>query len=188
MEPNKILSANILDLIFDDRNKEYGAYELRVTYPERVKKSLLFVFLIIAVAITGAALASSLKPDDGAKLAFKEMTLEDLKQDEKQPEPIPEQKKPEPKPQVQTEKLTQFNVVPDEEADKDIPDKDDLIDAKIGDEKKDGVKDEGLADAKEIGDNKGIIEPPKNTEPDIYPIVQIPAKCCQNLVSKELAY
>ena len=28
MEANKILNADILDLIFEDRNKEYGAYDL----------------------------------------------------------------------------------------------------------------------------------------------------------------
>lgn len=29
MEPNKILGADILDIVFENRNKEYGAYELR---------------------------------------------------------------------------------------------------------------------------------------------------------------
>ena len=32
MDSNKILSADMLDIIFDGRNKEYGAYELRKTY------------------------------------------------------------------------------------------------------------------------------------------------------------
>jgi len=176
MEPNKILSANILDLIFDGRNKEYGAYELRVTYPERVKKSMILVFIIAAVVITGAALANSFKSDDGAKLMIKELTLEDIRQDEKEPEPIPEQKQPETQPQVQTEKLTQFNVVPDEQADKDIPTQDDLIDSKIDVEKNDGVKDEGLTDTKDLDNHKDIIEP-KNVDDEntIYPMVQIPA-------------
>src|SRR6476469_4237304 len=109
MEPHKILSANILDLVFDGRNKEYGAYELRVTYPERVKKSLIVVFIIAAFAITGAELATSFKPKKEGKLAYTTVVLQDIKADEKQPEPIPE-KKPEPPPQVQKEKLTQFNV------------------------------------------------------------------------------
>ena len=29
MEANKILHSNVLDIVFDGRNKEYGAYELR---------------------------------------------------------------------------------------------------------------------------------------------------------------
>jgi protein TonB len=31
MDANKILNADILDLIFEDRNKDYGAYDLRKT-------------------------------------------------------------------------------------------------------------------------------------------------------------
>ena len=40
MEANKILSADILDLVFEDRNKEYGAYELRKTYNKRIIMAL----------------------------------------------------------------------------------------------------------------------------------------------------
>ena len=40
MEPNKILSADVLDLIFEDRNKAYGAYDLRKTYNKRIVKAL----------------------------------------------------------------------------------------------------------------------------------------------------
>ena len=43
MEPNKILSASLLELVFDNRNKAYGAYELRMTYPERIKRSIIAI-------------------------------------------------------------------------------------------------------------------------------------------------
>ncbi|TAG11863.1 MAG: energy transducer TonB, partial [Sphingobacteriia bacterium] len=29
MDVNKIMTADVLDLIFDGKNKEYGAYDLR---------------------------------------------------------------------------------------------------------------------------------------------------------------
>ena len=41
MELNKILHADILDIIFEGRNKEYGAYELRKTYDKRLRNALL---------------------------------------------------------------------------------------------------------------------------------------------------
>ncbi|MFM8710070.1 MAG: hypothetical protein ACKOC7_02235, partial [Sphingomonadales bacterium] len=41
MELNKILTADILDIVFEGRNKEYGAYDLRKTYHERVKRALI---------------------------------------------------------------------------------------------------------------------------------------------------
>ncbi len=36
MEVNKIINADFLDILFDGRNKEYGAYELRKTYNRRI--------------------------------------------------------------------------------------------------------------------------------------------------------
>ena len=44
MEPNKILDADILDIIFDGKNKNYGAYTLRKTYNSRLKKSIIITF------------------------------------------------------------------------------------------------------------------------------------------------
>ena len=41
MDVNKILSADILDIIFDGRNKDYGAYELRRTYNKRMVTALV---------------------------------------------------------------------------------------------------------------------------------------------------
>src|SRR5258705_5081493 len=114
MEPNKILSANILDLIFDHRNKEYGAYELRVTYPERVKRSLVIVFIITAVAITGAALANSFEPVNKPKPDITVYTFKEIEPDKKEPILPPEPKKSEPV-QTKTIKLTdQFKIVPED--------------------------------------------------------------------------
>ena len=52
MEANKILSADILDLIFEGKNKDYGAYTLRRDYNSRLLKSLfamLFTIIILAI-------------------------------------------------------------------------------------------------------------------------------------------
>ena len=56
MDTNKILSADLLDLIFDDRNKEYGAYELRKTYQRRVHQILIFTGVFIGLTCTGVVL------------------------------------------------------------------------------------------------------------------------------------
>ncbi len=42
MEINHIPHADLLDIIFDGRNKDYGAYELRKTYNKRLCKALFF--------------------------------------------------------------------------------------------------------------------------------------------------
>ena len=45
----EILTADVLDLIFYNRNKEYGAYELRKHYADRLYKSLSFVGIAIII-------------------------------------------------------------------------------------------------------------------------------------------
>jgi periplasmic protein TonB len=47
MKPNEILQASILDILFENRNKNYGAYPLRKYYPQRIKKSILLAFFIM---------------------------------------------------------------------------------------------------------------------------------------------
>ena len=46
MEAQAILKANYLDIVFDNRNKSYGGYELRKNYQYRVSKALLAIMLL----------------------------------------------------------------------------------------------------------------------------------------------
>jgi len=57
MDPNKILSSDILDIIFDGRNKEYGAYELRKTYNKRMTTALLVILGVALLIFFGGILA-----------------------------------------------------------------------------------------------------------------------------------
>ncbi len=61
MEANKILSADVLDLIFEDRNKEYGAYNLRKTYNKRITRALIITASVAVLAIGCSLLSSKLK-------------------------------------------------------------------------------------------------------------------------------
>jgi len=49
MNSNKILSSDVLDILFEKRNKAYGAYMLRKFYPNRVKTSLGIMLLLAAI-------------------------------------------------------------------------------------------------------------------------------------------
>ncbi len=49
MNISSILKADLLDIIFDNRNKEYGAYSLRKYYHERLYKALGITFLFISI-------------------------------------------------------------------------------------------------------------------------------------------
>lgn len=47
MDVNKILNADILDILFDGKNKEYGAYQLRKNYPKTMTRALLITAALI---------------------------------------------------------------------------------------------------------------------------------------------
>ena len=47
MDVNKILNADILDIIFEGKNKEYGAYDLRKTYNKRLLRAIIGTSIII---------------------------------------------------------------------------------------------------------------------------------------------
>jgi protein TonB len=58
MTPERIMQADLLDLIFENRNKAYGAYELRKYYNSRLNKSLA----LLAVAIGLFSLLAFMHP------------------------------------------------------------------------------------------------------------------------------
>ncbi len=49
MKAESILKADILDIIFQNKNKDYGAYQLRKLYPSRLKKSIGITMLLVLV-------------------------------------------------------------------------------------------------------------------------------------------
>jgi protein TonB len=61
MDINKIQSADILDILFDGRNKEYGAYQLRKTYNRRIRNSMIGMTLICALFLVGSFIANNKK-------------------------------------------------------------------------------------------------------------------------------
>ena len=49
MLPEKILNSSFLDLLFENKNKAYGAYELRKNYNKRMLQSIAFTMLVVLV-------------------------------------------------------------------------------------------------------------------------------------------
>jgi len=49
MKPENILESSTLDILFENKNKAYGAYELRRFYPNRLKKSIGATALLVLI-------------------------------------------------------------------------------------------------------------------------------------------
>jgi protein TonB len=167
MEPNKILSADILDIVFDGRNKEYGAYELRKTYNARLRNALLGTAGLILLMFVGYFLSNITAGTKKAQMQVQDVQLEDIKEEKKNEPPPPPPPKVEP-PKVEMAKFTPPKIVKDEEVKKEEkpPEVEKLEDTKIGTVNQEGIKDEGIT-APPVSDNKGVVEAPKdNTDYD----------------------
>lgn len=168
MEVNKILSADILDIIFEGRNKEYGAYELRKTYNKRLTIALLSMAALCLLLFLGYFLANTISANSKKDMVVQDVQLEDIKQEEKrnEPPPPPPPKPPEP-PKVEMAKFTPPKIVKDEEVKEEEkpPEIEKLEDTKIGTVNQEGVKDEGIV-APPVDDGKGVVEAPKKEEED----------------------
>lgn len=179
MDVNKIQSADILDIIFDGRNKEYGAYELRKTYNKRMTKALVGTVLILLLAVLGNLLANSVGKES-KELIVQDVQLENVQQDEKKPEPPPPPPPPKQEPpKVEITKFTPPKIVKDEEVkeEDEIKEVEKLEDTKIGTINQEGAKDEGIV-APPVETGTGVVEAPKKEEDydKIFTVVQIAAE------------
>lgn len=176
MDVNKILSADILDILFENRNKEYGAYDLRKTYEKRIRLSLLLTIGLVVLAFGTSFLMSTINDANKSKLDVKDVVLQEYKQEEKKPEiPPPPPPKQEP-PKVEMTKFTPPKIVKDEEVKKeDIPPEvEKLEDTKIAIVSQEGIKDLGIA-APAIDQGKQVIEVKKDDENKVFEKVEVEA-------------
>lgn len=165
MESNKILQADFLDILFEDRNKEYGAYDLRKTYNGRLFKSIAVTGAVILLVFVGGIVSGRgtkkvVVPNSGP-----DIILEAAKPDVPPPTPPP------PKievPQVKMASFTPPRIVPDENVkpEDQPPVQDDLVDVKIGTANHDGPADEGVVAPPASTGDKGIVEAPKKKDED----------------------
>lgn len=175
MEVNKILSADILDIVFEGKNKDYGAYQLRKTYNKRILIALIVTASVALLALLGSILASSLAPS-GPKEEIKEVTIQDIKQEEeiKELPPPPPPKPPDP-PKIEMKQFTPPKIVEDEKVQEPPPTQEDLKDAKIDVINQEGIKDEGLQAPIVVDEGKGVVEEQKEDPNKIFEKVEIEA-------------
>jgi protein TonB len=176
MEANKILSADFLDLLFEDRNKDYGAYALRKTYNKRLVRALIITASVALLAFLGSVLASSINSNKG-KVKISEVNLQDIKvEEEKKIElPPPPPKPPEP-PKVEMKQFTPPVIKKDEEVQKPPPEQEELKEAKIDVVNQEGIKDQNIATPTVIDEGKKVIEEKKeDDENKIFEKVEIEA-------------
>ncbi len=180
MEPNKILQSDVLDLVFEGRNKAYGAYELRKTYNRRIITAMVVTIGAALLIFLSSFLVKSLEDDKDAQIVVRDVVLEDIKQEEeKQPEPPP----PPPPQQVEPPKVEMTKFTPpvikkDEEVKQEEipPEVEQLQDTKIDVVSQEGIKDLGIATPPVVDEGKQVVEAPKQEDENkVFTKVEIEA-------------
>ncbi len=116
MEANKILTADILDIIFDGKNKSYGAYQLRKTYSKTLTKALIITGSILLLIFIGTVFANIINKDSDKKdFNVVDTQMAEVKKEEAPPPPPPPPPKPPPPPEINQVKFTPPKIVKDEE-------------------------------------------------------------------------
>lgn len=180
MDVNKILTADILDIVFEGRNKEYGAYQLRRTYNKRITYAIIGTVLVCLLFLVSSLIANS-SDKDKAQIFVEDVQLQDVNQEEKKTEPPPPPPPPKQEPpKVEITKFTPPKIVKDEEVkpDEEIKEVEKLEDTKIGTINQEGIKDEGIVAPPVEVKGTGVVEAPKQEEDydKVFTVVQIPAE------------
>ena len=173
METNKILSADVLDILFEGRNKEYGAYALRKGYNGRLGRSLLAMagLVVVLFMMSFVGRRGKVKKD----LVIVDTVALSAIAKEIAPPPPPPPPPPKPQPPVATRIFTAPVLVQqDPPEDEKPPVVDDLTNVRIGATNTPGGIDDGNV-APPVGKGVGnVVEKPKEVEDDApFTVVQI---------------
>jgi protein TonB len=164
METSKILNADILDILFEGRNKEYGAYDLRKTYNKRIGLALIITAGIALLIFVGSIIAKNITDNTVKPIEVKDLTLENVKKDE-------------PPPPIQTIQFTPPKIVKDEEVVKPPVENEKIEEAKVDVKTQEGTKDVGIV-APPQEEKSQVIEAPKvvaEDEDKVFTKVEIEA-------------
>lgn len=119
----KHAKATLDEIVFEGRNKEYGAYQLRKNYSKYLTRSSLIGITIFSGAIFAAWSANQFKGDD-ENLQAVEIDLSKLKE-EKQEEKKPDLPPPPPPPEQKPPEVAQIKFLPPEpKADEEVKEED----------------------------------------------------------------
>ena len=160
------------DIIFEGKNKEFGAYQLRKASDSRHNRAMLVIVIVIAILFALAFLVNTViksaeaRPEDTIEQAMAEMVTEEA-------EPEPEEEEPqrveEQKPEVikeellNTAKMTEVAIVQDDQVDEEMKSQDELKE----DERAIGQvnEDRGVDDIINAQEHKEVVVVEEKTEP-----------------------
>ncbi len=177
MEKMQILKADLLEIIFDGRNKSYGAYDLRKTYNKRIANALTGTFFVAFLFVISTVIANSSKKNAKPPI-IQDITLEKLlPPDEIKSDPLPLPKQELPKmamSQFTAPKITNDALVDENDEIKPIEQMENTV---IGNKHQEGSPDVGIIGAP-VESSIDKVELPNNVDEyeKTFYVVQNPAE------------
>lgn len=175
MESNKIMQTDLLDIVFENRNKSYGAYELRTQYNRRLSSALIATGVVTVLLVAGTAFASKTKLHRTAgTVIIDDVSLVKTKEEVKtiEPEPV---KRQDP-PRVEIKSFTPPNIVDDNLVDKkdEVKQQDELNDATIGKFDQEG-KPSDMVNPPKLDEGTAVVDAPVVNNETTFIDVQVQA-------------
>jgi periplasmic protein TonB len=190
MTSQQILQSDFLDILFEDRNKLYGAYLLRKKYPLELMKALgitvLLVLGLIAFSSSPDPKQSAPSPNDGYKV-ISVVTPEEKKPEVVKPKPVKPAASQKQRTEVLTSTMKTLDVVKNP-----ISTQDALDNAVVGNSRIDGPPATGIqapplpASTAGTGDAERASEKPEPPLPSRSPQFPGGASAWLNFLSRHL--
>lgn len=164
------LKGSLDDLLFRGKNKSYGAYDLRKSYPKHLKKSL-FIFLLLVIGIIAAYVLYDKLKD---KVIFKTEAPIRKVTELKAPPPVDKNTPPPPPPPPPPPVRSSIQFVPPKIVEVAPPEEEQKTVEEIQESKAEiattTVVGQDLPDDLSAGDDagKGVVEAPKVDEPLLF--------------------
>ena len=132
-------SKEWIELVFEGKNKEYGAYELRKASAKRHNMSMLVILIVLLIVALLGLLANTVmnkaeeRPEDQIGQTMIDYSADEQQEEDQQEEPEQqrfEEQQPEALPEeiLNTVKSTELQITKDEEVVEEIKSQDDLKD------------------------------------------------------------
>jgi len=177
MEANKILTADILDIIFEHMNKDYGAYRLRKEYNRRLRLALIITGLAGIFLIGGILIAKAYENYRGKhQVVVADVNLMDVKDAPKPPPVVP----PPPPPKVEPPKIeiksfTPPKIVDKPDEKKEVKKQEDLDNTTIGHIDQAGLKAPDVVNPPKVDVDSKVVSAPADDDNKVFTKVEIEA-------------
>jgi protein TonB len=157
MTNNEIMRADILDIIFENRNKEYGAYAIRRGYNHRLLSAMgaaIFVMLLFVLINNIGKKNVSAVPQNRKERIVEITEVKMLKEKQKEPEKTKEVIKP-VKKTASVKFVSKIEIKPDIKVKEKMPEQNSLDGKLISDMTKEGKTDDRIPKEKETQSENG---------------------------------